>query len=111
MSSGELHADADFEGHWPRECGEHRTTGVRAWCFECMQWCYRGEDGCTGCMRGARSRLAGTTLRWRTGRTVGRTVYLQAGEEPSEDDTLIGMLDTRELADLVVYAVNRLHEA
>jgi len=30
-----------FEGHQPRECGEHRTVGPhRAWCFDCREWCY-----------------------------------------------------------------------
>lgn len=23
-----------------RECGEHRTTGQRAWCHDCGEWCY-----------------------------------------------------------------------
>jgi hypothetical protein len=39
----------NFEGHNPRECGEHRTVGEhRAWCHECAEWCYPG-DGCKGC--------------------------------------------------------------
>lgn len=45
-------SDAEnFEGHEPRECGEHRTVGPhRAWCFECQEWCYpRVEAGCKGC--------------------------------------------------------------
>jgi hypothetical protein len=29
-----------FVGHPGRECGEHRTTGDRAWCFDCSEWCY-----------------------------------------------------------------------
>jgi hypothetical protein len=44
---------------------------------------------------------------WRTGRKVGRTVYRQLGYEPSDDDPLIGVMDTPELAALVVEAVNR----
>lgn len=36
--------------------------------------------------------------RWRTGRKVGRTIYAQVGEEPSDDDALIGMVDTPEIA-------------
>lgn len=35
---------------------------------------------------------------WRTGRKVGRTIYAQIGPEPSDDDPLIGMMDTPELA-------------
>lgn len=38
-------------------------------------------------------------LPWRVGRKVGRTVY-------DADDELIGVMDTRELAALVVAAVN-----
>ncbi|MCA1673038.1 MAG: hypothetical protein LC799_12855 [Actinobacteria bacterium] len=44
--------------------------------------------------------------RWRTGRKVGRTIYLQQGDEPSDDDQLIGLMDTPELARQVVDAVN-----
>lgn len=44
-------------------------------------------------------------IRWRTGRTVGRTIYRQTG--PSDDDELIGVMDTVELAREVVEAVNR----
>lgn len=43
---------------------------------------------------------------WRTGRHVGRTVYVQAGEDPSDTDMLIGMLDTPELAEAAVRAHN-----
>jgi hypothetical protein len=43
---------------------------------------------------------------WRTGRKVGRTIYLQLGPEPSEDDPLIGVMDTRELAAEAVEAHN-----
>jgi hypothetical protein len=41
----------NFEGHQPRDCGEHRTVGdYRAWCFDCSQWCYPRPDGaCNGC--------------------------------------------------------------
>jgi hypothetical protein len=35
---------------------------------------------------------------WRTGRHAGRTVYAQAGPEPSDADLLIGVMDTPELA-------------
>lgn len=30
----------DFAGHDGRDCGDHRTTGERAWCFDCSEWCY-----------------------------------------------------------------------
>jgi hypothetical protein len=35
-------------GATERECGDHRTTGARAWCFECTEWCYP-EIPCRGC--------------------------------------------------------------
>lgn len=38
----------DWEGRAGRECGEHRTTGERAWCHDCAQWCYRNEP-CARC--------------------------------------------------------------
>lgn len=40
------------------------------------------------------------TLPWRTGRSVGRTIY-------DADDELIGVMDAPEDAALVVAAVNR----
>lgn len=43
---------------------------------------------------------------WRVGRSVGRTIYLQQGDEPSEHDPLIGVMDTPGLAKLVVNSVN-----
>jgi hypothetical protein len=46
------------------------------------------------------------SLPWRTGRHVGRTIYAQAGPKPSDDDVLIGMMDTRELALAAVRAHN-----
>jgi hypothetical protein len=45
--------------------------------------------------------------RWRTGRKVGRTIYLQAGLEPADADQLIGLMDTPELAARAVASVNR----
>jgi hypothetical protein len=39
----------NFEGHVVRTCGQHRTVGPhRAWCFDCLEWCYPA-DGCRGC--------------------------------------------------------------
>lgn len=46
-----------FHGYDKRECGEHRTVGpIRAWCFDCSEWCYsedRELGGCKGCRLGA----------------------------------------------------------
>jgi hypothetical protein len=42
---------------------------------------------------------------WRVGRTLGRTLYIKNGGDP-KDDTFVGVMDTRELADVVVAAVN-----
>lgn len=48
----------DFTGHDGRECGEHRTTGQRAWCFCCTAWC-SPEQPCAGCeLPQLRARLA-----------------------------------------------------
>lgn len=44
MSETTIH----FEGHEGRECGEHRTVGYRAWCFDCSEWCYP-ESPCVRC--------------------------------------------------------------
>jgi hypothetical protein len=46
--------------------------------------------------------LAPEALPWRIGRKVGRTIYAQAGSQPSDDDALIGLMDTQELAAAVV---------
>lgn len=45
---------------------------------------------------------------WRTGRKVGRTIYAQHGDEPSDEDQLIGVMDTRALAAEAVDAHNQL---
>lgn len=39
---------------------------------------------------------------WRTGRSLGRTVYAMAGEEPGDGDALLGLMDSPELAERVV---------
>jgi hypothetical protein len=39
-----------------------------------------------------------TSLPWRQGRRVGRHLYAQLGPVPSDDDPVIGTLDTAELA-------------
>lgn len=41
-------------------------------------------------------------LRWRVGRTVGRTIYAQIGDTPSDLDPLIGVMDTIRLAIVAV---------
>lgn len=53
----------NFEGHEERECGEHRTTGLRAWCFDCHEWCYP-EAPCTGCHAPALRHALNATLEW-----------------------------------------------
>lgn len=46
-------------------------------------------------------------LYWRVGRKVGRTIYaILNGTEPSDDDFLIGMMDTQELAENAVSSHN-----
>ena len=45
-------------------------------------------------------------LPWRVGRKVGRTVYAQLGAEPDDHDPIIGLLDTKALAEAAVRAHN-----
>jgi hypothetical protein len=45
-------------------------------------------------------------VRLRQGRKVGRTLYIQHAEEPSNGDVLVGMVDSRELAARIVAAFN-----
>lgn len=41
-------------------------------------------------------------LPWRTGMHLGRTIYAVLGPEPSKDDILIGMMDSQQVAQLIV---------
>jgi hypothetical protein len=43
---------------------------------------------------------------WRTGRSLGRTVYARTGGDDWEADTVIGMLDTPQLAEAACQAHN-----
>lgn len=43
---------------------------------------------------------------WRQGRKVGRTLYRQQGAEPSDNDRLIGVMDSEEDAEFIVFARN-----
>ena len=45
---------------------------------------------------------------WRVGRKVGRTIYQQQSADPADGDVLIGLMDSRELAQAAVDAYNRL---
>ena len=37
-----------WEGRSDRECGEHRTVGLRAWCLADSEWC-SPKVLCRGC--------------------------------------------------------------
>lgn len=53
------------------------------------------------------ARLAVTGRYWRTGEGVtDRAVLSQAGVEPADDDVLVGVMETAELAAYVVFVVN-----
>lgn len=56
-------------------------------------------------------RLAEPDVPWRVGRHLGRTVYAMLGDEPSDDDPVLGMLDTPELAAEACAGHNALLEA
>lgn len=43
---------------------------------------------------------------WRTGDSVGRTIYIHDEPESSDRGRLVGLMDTPELARIVVDAVN-----
>lgn len=43
---------------------------------------------------------------WRVGRKLGRTIYAQVGDDPDDDDVLLGMMDTAEIAAHVVHDHN-----
>lgn len=45
--------------------------------------------------------------KWRVGRKVGRTVYAQVGNNPTNKDVLIGVFDTKELANQAVKDHNK----
>lgn len=45
-------------------------------------------------------------LPWRTGRKVGRTLYAQLGPEPDDHDPIIGLMDTKALAEAAVRGHN-----
>lgn len=49
-----------------------------------------------------------TVQRWRTGGQEGRTIHAQTGSEPSGSDPIIGMMDSRELAEAAVEGHNRM---
>jgi hypothetical protein len=48
------------------------------------------------------SHARGAAGPWRTGRKLGRTIYVQLGPEPSDHDELVAMAETPELARLIV---------
>jgi hypothetical protein len=48
--------------------------------------------------------------RYRVGRKLGRTIYLQVSGEAGEDDVLLGMLDDAEVAKAVVDVLNAAEE-
>lgn len=47
----------------------------------------------------------------RVGRSAGRTIYVQTGEGPADGDLMIGIVDSPELARLIVDTVNYLASA
>ena len=49
-------------------------------------------------------------MTWRVGRTLGRTMYIQKGKWASKEDEFVGIMDTPELAQQVVSAMNMLQE-
>lgn len=52
--------------------------------------------------------MTGGGVWYRTGRRNGRVIYEQTGEQPSDNDVMVGTMDTRALALLVVGSLNRI---
>jgi hypothetical protein len=44
--------------------------------------------------------------RWRVGRSLGRTLYIRTGGDDLKADTFVGVVDSRELAEAIVSAMN-----
>lgn len=65
-----------------------------------------GHSGEVADLESSEVRLAVVEALWRTGRKVGRTIYAMVAKLPSDDDELIGVMDTRELAQAAVNAHN-----
>jgi hypothetical protein len=55
-----------------------------------------------------RGRRTAAARRWRIGGPEGRTIHAQTGAEPSDSDPLVGMMDSRELAEAAVEGHNRM---
>lgn len=49
-------------------------------------------------------------MKWRVGQSLGRTLYIQNGQWPSKVDQFVGIMDSRELAEDVVTAMNILQD-
>ena len=47
-------------------------------------------------------------MKWRVGRSLGRTLYIQSDHDASKLDQFVGIMDSRALADEVVSAINTL---
>lgn len=61
----------------------------------------------SSCSRaGCASSRRAVLVTYRVGRSLGRTLYRQLGPAPSKDDVFLGIMETRELADLVVRLLN-----
>jgi hypothetical protein len=43
---------------------------------------------------------------YRTGRKLGRTIYRMLGTEPSEQDELLGLMDSAAVAEHIVHLLN-----
>lgn len=99
--------------------GPHARSEPVQWgqgkdCPHRPEWHCSSHGECRGCECGCDTvnpRLEPAQPdRWRVGRHVGRTVYIQTGSEPSREDPLIGVMDTPELARAAVEAHNALAE-
>jgi hypothetical protein len=81
----------------PERCVAEDTLGC-VFVGECQ--CQQGTEG------GPCTQREEALMAWRVGRTVKRTLFLQDTDQPEKGDRLVGLMDTAELAQRVVDAVN-----
>lgn len=81
-----------------RESNEHEFTIV------CTSLCTGNSSNRLVCSLSGG--LMEPNYHWRVGRKVGRTIYIQKQFRPSTADELIGLMDTKELAEFVCRCVN-----
>lgn len=93
-------ARAGFEAYWQQRDWDTQPEVIR-------DKARRVVDAVAEVLAEHRPKVARTGRgSWRPGRKVGRTIYRQVGDDPSDDDVLIGVMDTTEDAMWVCISAN-----